>query len=67
MLNFLIESHTSSSVEKLEDFMPFTLWPSILVSDLVVVCNASPYVILLVMLIFFYFVLYEKALLKLHL
>ena len=39
MLNFLIESHTSSSIEKLEDYMSFTLWSSILVSDPIVVYN----------------------------
>ena len=49
MLNFLIESHTSSSVVKLNDSIPFTLWPNILVSDPVVVYSASPYVRLLVM------------------
>ena len=40
MLNFLIESHTSSSVAKLDDYIPFTLWPNILVSDPVVVYSA---------------------------
>ena len=49
MLKFLIESHTSSSVAKLKDSMPFTLWLVILVSDHAVVYNASPYVRLLVM------------------
>ena len=53
MLNFLIDSHTSSSVAKLDDYIPFTLWSNVLVSDHVVVCSASLYVRLLLMYMLF--------------
>ena len=53
MLNFIIESHTSSSVLKLDDVITFTLWSNVLVSDHVVVCSASLYVRLLLMYMLF--------------
>ena len=49
MFTFLMESHTSSSVEKWEDSISLIFWPSILVGDPDVVCRASLNVILLIM------------------